>query len=252
MTTDDRRAQAADGRVLLGMLTPSSNTVLEPVTSAMLTGMPEISAHFSRFEVTEISLSDRALRQFDPVPILDAARLLAAARVQVIAWNGTSAAWLGFKSDERLCRSTTDATGIPATTSMLALNEILAREGVERLGLVTPYLDQIQAKILENYAGLGLRCVAERHLNDPGNFSFSEIGSETIAEMVRDVARAKPQAIAIVCTNLRAAPLVDALERETDILILDSISVVVCKSLRLAGAEPRCVQGWGRLFQTAD
>jgi hypothetical protein len=45
----------------------------------------EISAHLSRFTVTEISLSDRALRPFDPAPILSAARLLADARVQVIA-----------------------------------------------------------------------------------------------------------------------------------------------------------------------
>lgn len=124
------------------------------------------------------------------------------------------------------------------------------REGVSRLGLVTPYLDQIQAKIMENYAGLGVQCVAERHLDDPGNFSFSEIGSDTIAEMVRDVAKASPQEIAIVCTNLRAAPLVDALERETGILILDSIAVVVWTSLRLAGLDPRRVQAWGRLFLT--
>ena len=134
----------------------------------------------------------------------------------------------------------------------LALNEILARESVSRLGLVTPYLDQIQAKIMENYAGLGVRCVAERHLNDSGNFSFSEIGSDTIAEMVRDVAKAGPQAIAIVCTNLSAAPLVEALERETGILILDSIAVAVWKSLSLAGACPHRVQGWGRLFQIPD
>ena len=32
--------------VRLGMLTPSSNTALEPITSAMLAGMPEVSAHF--------------------------------------------------------------------------------------------------------------------------------------------------------------------------------------------------------------
>jgi hypothetical protein len=53
------------GRVLLGMLTPSSNTVLEPVTAAMLAGLPEVSAHFGRFRVTEIALSRQALGQFD-------------------------------------------------------------------------------------------------------------------------------------------------------------------------------------------
>ena len=52
-------------RTLLGMLTPSSNTALEPITSAMVAGLPNVSAHFSRFKVTEIALSSDALAQFD-------------------------------------------------------------------------------------------------------------------------------------------------------------------------------------------
>ena len=52
-------------RILLGMLTPSSNTALEPITTAMVAGLPEVSAHFSRFKVTEIALSNTALAQFD-------------------------------------------------------------------------------------------------------------------------------------------------------------------------------------------
>src|SRR5258706_11936641 len=84
-------------RVLLGMLTPSSNTVLEPLTSAMVAQLPEVSAHFARFRVTEISLASQALGQFDVATILEAARLLADARVDVIAWNGTSSGWLGAR-----------------------------------------------------------------------------------------------------------------------------------------------------------
>jgi hypothetical protein len=61
----------------LGMLTPSSNTALEPLTQAMLAPLPETSAHFSRFRVTEIGLGDIAPRQFDDAPILRAAELLA-------------------------------------------------------------------------------------------------------------------------------------------------------------------------------
>ena len=235
--------------VRLGMLTPSSNTVLEPVTSAMVAGLPEVSAHFSRFRVTEISLSESSQRQFDLGPILDAARLLADAEVDVIAWNGTSAAWLGFDTDERLCEAITVATGIPATTSMLALNAALAAYGARRFALVTPYLQEIQERIVENYRKLGLACVAERHLNDPGNFSFALVSDDAITAMIREVAKAKPEAIATVCTNLRAAPLVAALERELQVPILDTIAVVVWRSLRLAGADPARVQGWGRLWE---
>ena len=85
------------------MLTPSSNTVVEPVTTAIVRDLPHVTAHFARFPVTEISLKPHALSQFDREPFLDAARLLADARMDAIAWNGTSAAWMGFEADDRLC-----------------------------------------------------------------------------------------------------------------------------------------------------
>jgi maleate isomerase len=235
-------------RTLLGMLTPSSNTVLEPITSAILGDLPDVTAHFGRFRVTEISLTDKALGQFTNQPILDAAALLAEARVDVIAWNGTSSGWLGFETDEALCQEIERATGIPATTSVLALNEIFRITGVTRFGLVTPYLDEIQEKIIANYASLGVECVSERHLRDRGNFSFSEVSESQITDMVREVAAEKPEAITVFCTNLRGAPVADALEKETGIPVYDTVSTAVWKSMKIAGADPKRVNGWGRLF----
>jgi maleate isomerase len=236
-------------RILLGMLTPSSNTTLEPVTTAMIAGLPEASAHFGRFRVTEIALSDKALGQFDDSEILRAAELLAHAKVGTIGWNGTSSGWLGFDADERLCRRITEATGIPACTSVLALNEIFTLTGVKRFGLVTPYLDDVQAAIVRNYARSGFECITERHLRLRDNFSFSEVSADEIRAMVRDAAKARPDAITIFCTNLRGAPLVEELEAETGIPIYDSIATVVWKALRLVGADTRRIKGWGRLFQ---
>src|ERR1700685_1915950 len=105
--------------VRLGMLTPSSNTALEPITNAMLAGIADVSVHFSRFKVTEIALSESALRQFDDSEILRAAEVLAHAQVDVIPGNGPSAGWLGFDRDERLCERITAATGIRACTTVL-------------------------------------------------------------------------------------------------------------------------------------
>ena len=235
-------------RLLLGMLTPSSNTVLEPVTTAMLAGLPEASAHFGRFKVTEIALTQQALGQFDDREILAAAELLSHARVGVIGWSGTAASWRGFDTDETLCRRITERTGIAACTSVLALNEIFALTGVRRFALVTPYLDDVQARIVAHYAAAGYECVAERHLGLRDNFSFSEVGADDLRRMVREVAQARPDAIAILCTNLRGGPLVAELEAETGIPIHDSIATVVWKALQLAGADARRVHGWGRLF----
>ena len=236
-------------RVLLGMLTPSSNTTLEPVTSAMLAGLPEVSAHFGRFKVTEIALSQRALGQFDDSEILRAAELLSHAKLHCIGWNGTSSGWLGFEADERLCARVTEVTGIPACTSVLAVNEIFRLTGVKRFGLVTPYRDDVQERIAANYARSGFECVAERHLKLQDNFSFSEVTAEQIRAMTREVAKAKPDAITIFCTNLRGAPLVEDLEREIGIPIYDTNATVLWKSLRITGVDPRRVRGWGRLFR---
>ena len=238
-------------RTLLGMLTPSSNTVLEPVTNAILAGTPDITAHFGRFRVTEISLDDQALGQFDFNHQIEASQLLADAHVQSISWNGTSAGWLGFQNDEDLCAEIQRVTGIPATSSVLALNELFQRTNVTEFALVTPYLDDVQEKVIANYAKAGYRCVAERHLGMQDNFSFSEVTEQEISEMIRAVAGAGPQAIAIICTNLRGAGLAAALEAELEIPIYDSVSTTLWKALVLSGENPARIAGWGKIFAGA-
>ncbi|NRG17928.1 Asp/Glu/hydantoin racemase [Rhizobiales bacterium] len=236
------------GRVRLGLLTPSSNTVLEPRAAAVLAGLEDVSAHFGRFRVIEISLEKEALDQFTFEPQLQAAELLADARVDVIAWAGTSGGWVGVENDRALSRKITERTGVPATTSTIATLAALDAFGAKTYALVTPYLRDVQEAIQKNFRAEGYSCVAERHLEDKGNFSFSEYDEETIARMMRDVASASPRAIAVYCTNFdgtRVAPLVEA---ELGIPVIDSISCTIWHAMRLAGCDPARVAGWGRLF----
>jgi maleate isomerase len=239
-----------NGRVRLGILTPSSNTVLEPLTSAILDDLPEVTAHFARFPVTEIALSPSSVAQFADEPILRAAELLADAKVDAIAWSGTSAAWLGFARDVALCERIVTSTGRPAGTAVLALNEALAASAVKRLGLVTPYRDDVQARIIANYDAAGIAVVSERHLGISDNYAFAEEPPDRIEALIREVAADRPDAIAVLCTNMRGAPLVSELEAEFDIPVHDSVAVTVWKSLKLAGIDPSRVQGWGRVFAT--
>ena len=233
------------------MLTPSSNTTLEPVTAAMLAGLPEVSAHFGRFRVTEIALSARALGQFGDEPMLAAADLLADAHCHSICWNGTSAGWLGFDADRRLCEAITARTKIPACSSVLAIEEIFRQTGVKRFGMVTPYTDDVQARIIATFASEGYDCVAETHQRLAVNFSFSEVEPATIADGIRAVARAKPDAILVFCTNMDGASMAESLEREIGIPVYDTIATAVWASLRVAGIDTQRLRGWGRLFRVA-
>ncbi len=234
--------------IRIGVLTPSSNTALEPLTSALAATIPGCSAHFSRFTVTEIALSDQALGQFDDTKILAAAELLADAKVDVIAWSGTAAGWLGFDTDRRLVERIRERTGIVATTAVLALNELLAIGGVRRLALLTPYTADVQQRIVDNYAREGIEVVSERHLGIRVNHDFALVEPATLRALAREAAAERPQAITTFCTNLRAAPLAAAIEAELDIPFLDTVSTTVWGALRALGGDPAQIQGWGRLF----
>lgn len=235
-------------RTLLGVLTPSSNTVLEPVTSAIVSQVVNASAHFGRFEVTEISNAPSSQAQFTIDKQIAAAQLLADARVGSIVWSGTAASWLGFDKDEYLCAEVTRLTGIAAGSSVLAVNELFARHEVKRFALVTPYIDAIQDAIVENYAASGFECIAERHLGEHRNFEFAQFSEQTVSDLIREVALSRPDAITVMCTNMRGATQAARLEEEIGIPIFDSTSAAVWSGLRLAGADPAQVTGWGSLF----
>ncbi|MBR0857059.1 maleate cis-trans isomerase family protein [Bradyrhizobium liaoningense] len=238
-------------RKRLGMITPSSNSVLEPVTSTMLHGIDGVSAHFSRFRVTEIALDAAALSQFDASAMLPAADLLADAKVDAIAWNGTSASWLGIGRDRSLCEAITARTGVPTTTSTLACIDAVRVLDAKCVGLVSPYTDDVQRRIADVWAEEGIAPFAERHLGLRDNFSFGEVEPTTIAGMVRAVASEGADAVVILCTNLDGAALAAALERELNVAVLDSVAVTLWRTLGLAGSDIAALAKWGRIFQTS-
>ena len=251
-----RKSGAVEDRVTamrtrLGMLTPSSNSVLEPVTCSMLADAPGTSAHFSRFRVTEIALDAAALSQFDASAMLPAADLLADAKVDAIAWNGTSASWLGIGRDRSLCEAITVRTSVPATTSTLACIDAARALGANRVGLVSPYTDDVQRRIGDVWAEEGIAPHAERHLGLRDNFSFGEVTPATIADMIRAVAADGADAVVILCTNLDGAALAASLERELNVAVLDSVAVTLWRTLGLAGGDIGALADWGRIFQTS-
>lgn len=221
-------------RVRLGMITPSSNTVLEPATARLLAWHRDVSAHFARLRVTQVAAGTASDAQFEPAPMLAAAELLADARCHAICWNGTSASWLGIERDRALCEAIAARTRIPATTAVLACLEQFRAAGVRRFGLVTPYVDEIQSRIVANFAREGFDCAAERHLGLHVNFEFAQVDSATIEAMGREVARARPDAIVVLCTNMPGAEAAENVERDLGVRVIDSVTVALRATLGLA------------------
>ena len=221
----------------LGTITPSGNIVVERVTTAILADFPEVSGHFSRIPV--FGSSDSYKDDYDWDSMLGAARLLSHANVDVICWNGSKGASLGFDLEPVLCERITKETGITATTSILALYTVLRARGAT---------NDYQAKVTSKFAKRGYPCVAEAHAGFSDNFSYCTVPDADIVAMIRAVAAAKPDAIVTFCTNFPAAHFIATMEQELRVPIYDTVSIGVWDALRRAGVETSRGARWGSLF----
>ncbi len=207
----------------LGMIIPSSNTVVEPETARLLPHDGSVTVHYGRFRVVEISAAATSTDQFALEAPVGAAELLSDARVDLILWNGTAASWLGFDYDDALIAAIEKRTAIPATTAVRAINARLEKVQARKIGLVTPYVASIESRIIENYRGMGIEVVAAERRDLTENTAYAKITPAELSEMVRRVARPRPDAIVIMCTNLAGASIAEPMEQDLAIPVLDSV-----------------------------
>ncbi|WP_277031302.1 hypothetical protein [Actinacidiphila oryziradicis] len=228
--------------IRIGVLVPSSNTVLEPELARLADG---VCLHFSRVRVTRIGVDADAAAQFDTAAMVGAAELLADAGVDVIVWGGTAGSWLGVPHDLSIVSAIEAATGVPATTSTLALLEAARAFGLSRTALVTPYVAEVVSEIVSCYAESGLEVSGGEHLGLSDNHSFGLVAAGTLQPMIASA----DAPVMVVCTNLRAARVVDLVEASGGPLVLDSVVATLWGALRLAGV-PVSLPGGGALLRS--
>jgi maleate isomerase len=227
------------------MLVPSSNTVAEPLTAEMLRGLPDVSLHVARFRVTRLDRSEAALAQFTLAPVMEAASLLRDAHPHAICLNATAACYTGMENDRALLRE----LGPHSHTAMLALLDALRARGARRIGIVTPFLDDVQEATIRVLAEEGFEVAAEHHFQDPGNYSFARFTEADVTAALREVAAAPGlDALAVISTNLRGPRPAAQLEAELGLPIYDTVATALWGALTRAGVDTSRVKGWGSLF----
>jgi maleate isomerase len=229
----------------IAIMTPSSNTVVEPGCGRMVAAIPGSTAHFARVEVLWIDDGADSLAQFQETPMNEACTLLSHVRPAVICWGGTAASWLGLNWDRALIARMAAVTGCPAVTATLSILEALRELGSPKVGLVTPYVTGIQNRVIATLRDEGVDVVAERHFDMTDNFSFGIVPEWQIAEAARAVISDGAEAVIILCTNLAGAGIAEAVEHETGVPVLDSVTLTVWGALRAVGHDTRPLAPWG-------
>ena len=220
----------------IGIVIPSSNVVIEPL-AMQRSRVSKDTVHFSRLGVVNIGLTEESLVQFEMREHLSAVQKLCDARVDAIVWGGTSSSWLGVERDEEYCRIIQQKTGTPTTTCVLEMNRKVASFAARRLAILTPYTDVLHNQILDNYEYLGFPRPTGQNFGGSVSNDFALISPNILEDMIRNVAKASPEVILIMCTNLRGASVAEDLSKELGIRVIDSAVATLEAGFRLISSS---------------
>jgi maleate isomerase len=99
----------------------------------------------------------------------------------------------------------TAATGISATTWVLALNKLISSLNTTQVPLVTPYMDDVQRAIVRWHATTGLDCRIERHLRQSHSAGFANIPVSRFDDMVGELVASGAKHVSVFCIELKVA-----------------------------------------------
>jgi maleate isomerase len=223
-------------RPRVGLLVPSSNTVMEPDFWRALP--PGATLHTGRMYLEETTPEAEG-RMLDE-HVLPAARDLATARPDLIVFGCTSAGALrGNDYDAKLCRRISDLSGVPTVSVIASVRRAIAAGGARRVGVVTPYVDALNQRIKESVEAGGVEVAVIAGLGISDNFEIAAVPVEEILDFAERTLRGLAVDLAFVsCTNFPAVAALPELERRLGLPVVTSNQAAIAAVLALLDAAP--------------
>ena len=234
-------------RARLGVLVPSGNPVAEPELRAMLP--PEVGLLVTRLPLRGSSEAE-LLAMAESLEA--AARLLADALPDAIAFHCTAVSTFDPAMADGLRRRIEAATGLPALATADALLAAAEALGGRRVLLVTPYIEAVHTREAAFLEANGMRVAGGGCMGIATNADMARIPPAAIAEQARSAFAAAPGAdlCLISCTAIRSGAVIAALEAELGLPIVTSNQALDWHALRALGLRD-AVQGFGSLWDRA-
>lgn len=223
-------------RPRVGLLVPSSNTVMEPDFWRALP--PGATLHTGRMYLEETT-PEAESRMLDE-HVLPAARDLVTARPDLIVFGCTSAGALrGNQYDADLCRRISDLSGVPTVSVIASVRQAITASGARRVGVVTPYVDALNQRIRESVEADGVAVAGIAGLGISDNFEIAAVPQERIVDFAERTLRDLDIDLAFVsCTNFPAVTALPELERRLGLPVVTSNQAAIAAVLRLLAAAP--------------
>jgi maleate isomerase len=232
-------------RAKLGIIYPADGALDHEYWELVPSG---VSVHITRISVPQEEQTLAVLEaQTQSEDIEKAAADLNVIRLDAIAYACTSGSFVhGVGSDLEIIRRLETASGVPCTTTTTAAVRALKTLGSKKISVVTPYPEEINARLKSFLEDSGFQVLTLKGLG-----LYREIFNQPAGAAYR-LAKAADSgaadAIFISCTNFRSVEVLQALEQDLGKPVLSANQVTVWDLLRLAGVNSGN-EKFGKLYQ---
>jgi maleate isomerase len=247
-----------DASVRVGVLVP--HAAIGPEAELQAMAPRSVSIHATRIPFGAMragGLMDRTIplapvrALTEPPQVDDAAELLAASPLDVIAFANTGASYvIGVDGEaEMVARLERRTRGIPVLGAGAAVVDGLRALGVRRIAQIDPpWFDAELSDLGRRYfQAAGFDVVFASPCGLPRE--QARIKPDALYAWVIEHAPANADAIVIGGNGLRAVGVIAALEQNLERPVLTANQVLLWAAMRVAGADPSGVTDYGRLFR---
>ncbi|MFW6055193.1 MAG: aspartate/glutamate racemase family protein [Thermodesulfobacteriota bacterium] len=206
------------------------------------------SVHFTRIPVPQEEQTLEVLEEQTLGPDIEqAARDLNVIRLGAIGYACTSGSFVhGAGGDLEIIKRLESASDTACTTTSTAAVRALQFLGAEKVSVITPYPEEINARLKTFLQDNGFAVVALRGLG-----LYREIYAQppgAAYRLAREADHSKAEAIFISCTNFRCLDVLDELEQDLGKPVISANQATMWDLLRLSGVRP-LLEGCGSLFR---
>ncbi len=175
-----------------------------------------------------------------------ASLLIPDGRLDVLAYSCTSASVvIGVETVRAsICAQRPE---LPCATPITGVLSGIARLGVRRVAMLSPYIDEVTAPMMQFVETHGVEVVARRSFNLEREIDLARLTPRAIYEAALRVDCPEAEAIFIPCTAIRAVEVIDQLERALGKPVISSIQALFWEAVRLAGYTLP-IPGFGQLL----
>ncbi|MSQ18442.1 MAG: arylmalonate decarboxylase [Betaproteobacteria bacterium] len=205
---------------------------------------PGVSVYSTRLPLTGSS-REELLAMVENVE--QGTRLLADARVNLIAFNCTAVSTYSKEMEADIKRRIAGAANGPVVATSEALVAALRVLNAKRIGLITPYIKAVNEREARFLEAAGFEVLVDVGLGIATNAEMGREPPERWLDLVKEHRVDRVDAYLVSCTAIRSAEVIDEIEQAVGRPVVTSNQALVWYCLRQGGIIDR-VNGFGRLL----